>query len=141
MPKDLEPQLTEEDLDLIRETRRDIHAGRAVPVTIRTMEVTGVDPHTDEPIGTVTETTISGVVQVLTEEDRLLRLGGRIRVGDLKLTLLYDDVINQMDMERLHSATVIHEGPGGLAIEHIVDVVDIQGLGRPSRLELGLVHL
>jgi hypothetical protein len=133
--KDLEPQLTDEDLELIRDTRADFHAVRAVPVTIKTMVVAGVDPHTDEPIGTVTETTLSGVVQVLSEEDRLLRLGGRIRVGDLKLTLLYDDAI-AVSLEALREARI---ALAGSPENYVVDVMDVQGLGLRNRVELGLV--
>lgn len=137
MAKDLEPQLTDADLELIRDTRADFHATRAIPVTVKTMVVTGVDPHTDEPIGTVTETTLSGVVQRLSDEDRLLRLGGRIRVGDLKLTLLYEDAVS-VSLEALREARIALAG----SPEHyIVDVLDVQGLGLRNRVELGLVLL
>lgn len=135
MPKDLEPQLTEEDLELIRDTRADFHAVRAVPVTIKTMVVAGVDPHTDEPIGTITETTMSGVVQVLSDEDRLLRLGGRIRVGDLKLTLLYEDALS-VSLEAIREALIALAGSSD---HYVVDVVDVQGVGFRNRVELGLV--
>lgn len=139
MPKDLEPQLDEDDLELIRETRRDIHANRAVPVAIETIAVTGVNEFTGEPIGTPVRTTISGVVQAIIEEDRLLRLGGRIRTGDLKVTLLHQDVVDSIGLGSLHEAAVVYPASGGR--RYSVDVVEEAGLGRSSRVDLGLVLL
>lgn len=126
-------QLTREDLDDIRATRREFMAVRAVPVEVLARVVAGTDEHFGTPEYTHQRVVVSGVVLEIEERDRLLRLGGRIRQGDLKLVLHNEDG-EQIGLDRLRDSTLVISGA-----RYLSDVVSVQGIGIPNRVEIGLV--
>ena len=130
MPFDFEPQLDAEALEIMKETRAAIHGGRAQPVAFDVFEVTAVDPETDLVTGTTTSGILSGVILVIEEQDRLLQLGGKIRVGDTKAVFLYDDIVNEISVDKLREATLFHAIDSSLPeIPYLVDVMVVEGIG------------
>ena len=134
----VDPQLDVDDIELIRNCRRDFMAGRQVRIDLKVDTVTGVDDYTDVPITTTSTVTVSGILQEIEDEDRLLLLGGRVRIGDTKLILHYDDIVPSVGIEELRRASINAPGPSG--VDYIVDVLLEEGLGGPSRFEIGLVR-
>lgn len=135
----VDPQLDADDIALMRSTRRDIMAGRQVPIDIKINIVTGVDDYTNLPTTVTTTTTVSGILQEIMDDDRLLLLAGRVRVGDTKMILHYDDVIPAIAIEDFRRASILAPSPSG--VEYIVDVLLEEGMGGPSRFEVGLVRV
>lgn len=131
------PQLDADDIELIRNTRPDFMAGRKVPIDIVVKKIVGVDDLTDLPITSDVKVTVSGIVQGIEDNDRLLLQGGRVNVGDTKMVFFFDDVVPSIGIENLRRATFVHPSPSG--IKYIYDVLLVEGLGGPSRIEIGLV--
>lgn len=131
-------QLSAEDVAEIKATRVQYMAGRVEPLEF-VFPSTSRDPVFGFPDGSDVSVTVSGNVQVVEEEDRLLRLGGRIAAGDLKVVLFWDDVDELLGgFDRLRGATVVR--PPGSGTRYLVDVFEEKGLGTPNRTEIGLVR-
>jgi len=134
--------LSPEDIEEIKTTRLEFQAGREVPLDFEVERITGRDDFTGLPLSTTETVTVSGVVRTIKDDDTLLRHGGRVRAGDLAV-VLYWDVANSVGLDELREAVVSigseWTAAGVRGRRYLVDVFDERGIGKPNRVELGLV--
>jgi len=134
-------QLNPYDIQDIKLTVLDMIRGRENPINFFFVSGAVYDPYYDIPVSYMSGiVTVSGVIEEITEEDQILQMSGKLKVGDTKLIFYYDDLVQMLDVEKLLDAETKLEVPAGSGNYYVVEVVDENGIKISNRFMLGLVE-
>lgn len=133
--------LDDSDIELIKTTRQEIMSGRLKEIEIRLKDEIDIDSEYNLPLN-ISDNIIplSGTVSKIREEDRILSMGGKLNIGDTKVTFYYDDIVGVIDLEKLLKSNTYLEVPKGSGKVFIVDAIDENGIGTNNRVVLGLLR-
>ena len=124
--------LSNADLDMVRQAEQERFEGTVELISFYMEGAGTVDPYTDEFIpGDPSWIATSGTINVYTEGDVLIGMGGRVSVGDFVAQFYYPDVVDYVDVGKVR-----REATGEVfSVESRIRA----GLGPDfTRLELGL---
>jgi len=129
----------------IAEIRRNVRAmigGRESDIGFHTVDYVTFDEHYNLPsseLRTITE--VSGVIGRVSDEDKMLiDMGGKLKVGDVKLTFYQDVLINAIDITKLLQPETKVEIPASSNVFYIIDAKDTTGIKFKNRIVLGMVE-
>lgn len=90
------------DLEMVRQAEQDTFGGVIESLSVLVAGSGIVDPYTDQFIpGSETWVSISGTINVLSEGDVLVGMGGRVSVGDFVAKFYYPDVVEYVNVEKV----------------------------------------
>lgn len=124
--------LTEHDIAIIKETRKEITQNRTEPITLIGERRTGEHPITKEPITEEVKAETIAVIYEITSTfkfDRDLDEGVDVQNGDLWIDVDISDLVGGFTPDEILS--VEYRG-----INHTVMSADSVGLGRDNRVEI-----
>ena len=123
-------QLNPYDIQDIKLTVKEMIRGRENPINFFFVSGAVMDPYYDLPISYLSGVvTVSGVIEQIHEEDVILKMSGKLKVGDTKLIFYYDDLVTMLDVKKLLDAETKLEVPAGSEDYYTVAAIDENGLG------------
>lgn len=118
--------LTREDIDFIKQSRREIIANRTEPVVLISEKVISEDPFTGEKIVEEVRKTVDAVVTEISGEDRVLDNGIELVRGDIQFSVDYDLIAADYDSFK----AVEYDSK-----RYVILAADRKGIGQPNRVE------
>ena len=134
-------QLNPYDIQDIKLTVREMIRGRENLINIFYASGVVLDPYYDTPISYLSGVVgVSGVIEKIHEEDVLLKMSGKLKIGDTKLIFYYDDLVTMIDVSKLLEPETKLEVPAGSGRFYLTEAIDENGIKISNRYMLGLTE-